>query len=233
MTELQTLDENLWMADGPTVSFFGIPYPTRMVVARLAGGLWVWSPVALTPSLRDEVRRLGEPRWLVSPNKIHHLFLSEWLDAFDSAAAFAPPGLRERRPDIAFAGELSDALGPWGPEVEHVLMKGSVVMTEVVFFHRPSSTCLVGDLIQRHHAGVMQGWTRSAMKFDGLLGPEGSTPREWRATFVRRSGTREALQRVLAWNSKRLVIAHGECALEDGARVLRDNLRWMTRPWPL
>jgi hypothetical protein len=231
---LQSIDEDIWMADGPEVPFFGIPYPTRMVIVRLPAGLWVWSPIALTEPLHEAVTSLGPVRWIVSPNKIHHLFIGEWLEAFDTARAYAPPGLAARRPDLAFAGELSDeATWPWSPQIDQVTIGGSALMNEVVFFHRPSSTCIVGDLIQRHEANHFRGFTRVAMHLDGLTGAEGSTPREWRATFVHRQVARQALETVLAWAPERLVIAHGECALEDGVAVLHDNLSWIARPWPV
>ena len=76
---LKKIGEEIWIADGPTVSFYGFPYPTRMAVVRLTGGdLWVWSPVGLSDELAAEVESLGAVRHLVSPNKIHHLFLGEW-----------------------------------------------------------------------------------------------------------------------------------------------------------
>lgn len=64
---LEPVAEELWTAEGPTLSFFGFPYPTRMAVARLSQGrLWVWSPVALDAALRREVEALGwRPRSLV------------------------------------------------------------------------------------------------------------------------------------------------------------------------
>ena len=102
MPILQPIAEDLWLAEGPVVSFYGFPYPTRMVLASLAGGLWCWSPVELTPELEAEVRALGTLRWLVTPNKIHHLFLGPWLERFEGAVALAPPAglhLDRRRPD--------------------------------------------------------------------------------------------------------------------------------------
>ena len=66
----------IWIADGPVASFHGFPYPTRMAVIRLSNGsLFVWSPVALTGSLRASIDVLGPVRYLVSPNALHHLFL--------------------------------------------------------------------------------------------------------------------------------------------------------------
>ena len=58
------------------VSFFGAPYPTRSAIVQLENGdLWIWSPVKLTAALRAEVDLLGPVRHLVSPNKLHHLYL--------------------------------------------------------------------------------------------------------------------------------------------------------------
>ncbi len=233
MTRLQPFGERLWIADGSTVSFYGFPYPTRMAIAALAEGLWVWSPVELDPALEAEVRALGEVRWLVSPNKIHHLFLSQWLDAFD-ATAFAPPGLAERRAALRFAGSLGDAPeAAWESDIDQVIIHGSAVMEEVLFFHRPSSTCLVGDLIQRHDPEALGRWQRAVMKLDDLVGPHGSTPREWRATFTHRQPARQALDRALAWQPRQLVVAHGACAREGGAAVLEEGLSWIRRSWPV
>jgi hypothetical protein len=40
-------------------------------------------------------------------------------------------------------------------------------MTEVFFFHRASSTCIVGDLIQKHDVRGMPMWLRWFMKAGG------------------------------------------------------------------
>ncbi len=43
---LEEFAPGLWVAEGPVVSFYGFPYPTRMALIRLSdGGLFVWSPI--------------------------------------------------------------------------------------------------------------------------------------------------------------------------------------------
>jgi hypothetical protein len=60
MTALSAFGPDIWVAEGPVVSFYGFPYPTRMVVIRLCdGSLFVWSPIALTPELKTDVETLG------------------------------------------------------------------------------------------------------------------------------------------------------------------------------
>jgi hypothetical protein len=63
----------------------------------------VCSPVALNPPLADAVNALGSVRHLVSPNKLHHLFLKQWAQTWPDAKLYASPGLARRRRDLTFA----------------------------------------------------------------------------------------------------------------------------------
>ena len=220
---------SLYMADGPTVSFYGFPYPTRMAVARLSdGSAWVWSPVALTDDIVDFMETFESVGHIVSPNKIHHLFLAQWHDRWPSAHMYAPPGLAERKPDLPFDAELGDTPAPaWAGDVDQVIFHGSLAMEEVVFFHRESRTAIVCDLIQRHPEAAMTGWKGMLMRLDSLVGRNGSTPREWRATFVRRSEARAARETVLGWKPQRLLIAHGECAQSGATQIIDNALGWI------
>jgi len=226
---LEEFGPSLWIADGPTVPFMSFPYPTRMAVARLAdGGLWIWSPIRLTPALEDAIEAIGTVRHIVSPNKIHHLFLKPWSSRWPEAKLHAPPGLTARKPEIEFDDELGDEANPiWMEDLDQVIFRGSLAMEEVVFFHRASRTAIVGDLVQRHDPKSASGWKGAVMKLDGLVGPRGSAPREWRATFVRRRLTRKARDRVLGWKPERLVIAHGACAREGATEILSDAFSWI------
>jgi len=226
---LREFAPSLFVAEGPTVSFFGFPYPTRMALARLNNGdLWAWSPVALTDELVAEVEAIGTVRHIVSPNKIHHLFLAQWQEQWPEARLYAPPGLARRKPGIKFYAELGDSADPpWGEEIDQVIFRGSVAMEEVVFFHRPSSTAIICDLIQRHPEGSMTGFKGVLMRLDGLVGDHGSTPREWRLSFLNRRPAREAREKVLAWNAERLLIAHGDCEMSNAAVVISSALAWI------
>ena len=106
---LQEFGPDIWVADGPVVPFYGFPYPTRMGVIRLSDGdLFVWSPIGLSPALQREIDALGRVRHLVSPNRLHHLFLPEWKAAYPDARLYASPGLRRKRRDLAFDSALGD-----------------------------------------------------------------------------------------------------------------------------
>jgi len=226
---LEEFGPSLYVADGPVVPFLSFPYPTRMAVARLSdGSAWVWSPVALTPELERAVESIGPVRHIVSPNKIHHLFLAEWAKRWPDARVYAPPGLAKRKPDLHFDAELGDQPDPaWATDLDQVVFRGSLFMEEVAFFHRPSRTAIFCDLVQRHDPAQARGLKGMVMRLDGLVGEHGSTPREWRASFVRRRPAREARARALGWQPERLLIAHGACAGNDAGRILASALAWM------
>lgn len=226
---LEEFGPSLYVAEGPTVSFLGFPYPTRMAVARLGdGSAWVWSPVALVPELERAVRSIGPVRYILSPNKIHHLFLKAWAERWPEARVYAPPGLARRRPELRFDAELGDEPdAAWAADIDQTIFRGSIAMEEVVFFHRASRTAIFCDLIQRHDPAHMKGLKGMLMRLDGLVGERGSTPREWRASFLRRAAARAARARVLAWKPERLLIAHGACAEQNATQILARALAWM------
>lgn len=221
---------DLWIAEGPAVSFFGFDYPTRMAVIRLSdGALFVWSPVRLTETLKREVDALGPVRYLVSPNKLHYLFLPEWKKAYPQARLYASPGLAKKRRDIAFDAELGDApAAEWAADIDQVMIKGSFALTELAFFHRKSGTAIFNDIIQNFPRGWFKGWKGLLARLDGITAPHPGAPREWRASFNRRKA-RESLERILAWPIERVIIAHGELPKTDGAKFVRQALAWLGR----
>jgi len=229
MPLLQPLAPDIWLADGPSVPFLGVPFPTRMAVVRLRNGdLWIWSPIALTTELRWTLNEHGRVRHLVSPNKLHHLALGDWQREWPEAHLYASPGLPKRRTDLRFDVELGDDPVPaWSGEIDHVVFRGSFAMDEVVFFHPASSTILFTDLIQKFDPTSLKGWRLAFMRLDGLVGPRGSTPREWRLSFWNRGAARQSLATVLSWKPERLVIAHGVCVLENGTEAVRQSFRWL------
>jgi hypothetical protein len=226
---LTEIDRDIWIAEGPSVSFFGFPYPTRMTLVRLSdGGLWLCSPIELNAALADAVQALGPVQHLVSPNKIHHLFLGQWAQAWPNAKLWASPGLARRRRDLSFDGELGDVAEPaWESDIDQLIFRGSFALEEVVFFHRASRSAIITDLVQKFDPTTQRGWRGLLMRLDGLVGPEGSTPRELRLTFWNRRAAREALRKMLGWNPQRLIIAHGQWVRENGREALARALSWV------
>ena len=226
---LRQFGPEIWIADGPVAPFHGFPYPTRMAVIRLSdGSLFVWSPVALSHTLRVAIDALGTVQHLVSPNALHHLFLGEWKSAYPMARLCATPRLRRKRKDLSFDVELGDAPEPeWAANIDQVVMHGSFALTEVVFFHRDSHTVLIADLVQNFPRDWFRGWRGVLARLGGIVAPNPGTPRDWRTSFLDRRAARLALAKILAWPIHRVLIAHGDLPTTDGAAFVRRALGWM------
>ena len=219
----------IWTADGPVVSFHGFAYPTRMAVIRLSdGSLFVWSPVALSDPLRASIDSLGPVRHLVSPNALHHLFLTEWKSAYPAARLYAPPRLRRKRKDLAFDAELAAAAQrEWASDVDQVILRGSFALTEVVFFHLHSRTVLFADLIQNFPRDWFKGWRGVVARLGGIVAPNPGAPRDWRATFLDRRAARAALDQILAWPIELVLIAHGDLPPTGNTAFVRSAFTWL------
>ncbi len=226
---MQPFGEGLWFADGPDVASFGFRYPTRMVIIRLVdGGLFVWSPVALSDTLRGEVDAAGPVRFIVAPNTLHHLSIPEWQSAYPEARVYGAPGLQQRRKDIAFDGLVEEGIDvPWADQVDHVVMGGNMITTEVVFFHRESATVLFTDLIQNFDEEWFSGWRKIIARLDGMVGDEAQVPRKFRMAFTNRKAARLALERILQWPAEKVLMAHGTPVEKNGRDFIRRAFGWL------
>ncbi len=227
---LNKISDNIWTVDGDAVLFYGMPYTTRMTLVRLNNGmLWVHSPSKISDKLLAEISALGEVKYLISPNKLHYLFLLDWIKQFPEAVCYAPPGLEKKRPDI----EFSKALGmkpenEWQEEIDQIIFKGSPAMEEVVFFHRDSKTLILTDLIENFKPESFNWWQRTLAKYAGILSPNGKTPVDWRFSFV--FGKKEAkisLASLLEWEPENIIVSHGECIFGDGLEFLKKSFSWV------
>lgn len=230
---IEDVAANIWILEGEPVNFYGFCYPTRAVVVRFEDDrLWVWSPIKLTPTLRADVARLGTVAYLVSPNKIHHLFLKEWADAFPEATLSGPKSTIKKRSDLAFTGTLNDRVPEaWSKELDQVWFNGSIAMDEVVFFHRASRTVILADLSENFSDDFLKenwsGWKRCLANLWGIVEGRGFAPLEWRLSFLKKRATRAARDRVLAWNPDNVIMAHGTWQKGGGTAYLEKAFSWM------
>lgn len=227
---LNEFGPSIWIADGPTVvAAAGFHYPTRMTVIRLTDGdLVLWSPTALTDDLRAQVEALGAVRYLVPPNSLHHTFLGDWQRVYPNAKVYAPPGLREKRKDIRFDDDFTDGpIAAWAEEIDLAIMWGNRITTEVVSFHRQSETAIFTDLIQQFPRGWFKGWRALLAWLDLMTAAEPAVPRKFRVAFTDRRAARESLRHILAWPTKKVLIAHGPPIDDEGQAFLRRAFRWL------
>ena len=224
---LHRLADGIWTLGGDPISFLTFPYEIRSTLLETGGGeLFIHSPVQLSAASPLEALP-GQVKYIVSPNKLHSLFLGDWKKAFPEARLYAPPGLKARRPDVAFYRELANEPEPeWRGVLKQKVVRGSWFMSEVVFFHEPSETLILGDLIENHDPRRL-GWLHRAIgSANGMLAPNGSTPRNYRWTFFRRKEVRRDLEEILSWNARRVVVNHGPIVEVGAQQFLWNAFKW-------
>lgn len=225
MDELRPWSADVWLAEAP-LRFYGIAFGTRMTVVRLPDGtLLLHSPIALPPPLRSQIDSLGAVRHIVSPNKLHHLYLGAALAAYPQARLYVPPGLGAKRPQFAGAEPLTDvAPAAWGGAIEPLVVRGSRAMEEVVFFHRASRTLIVADLCE-HFGAHSPPLTRLVARVARVYGRPRMPP-DWQFTFNDRAARRASFERLLAWDFDRVILAHGALLEADAKRVFQREYAW-------
>ena len=131
--------------------------------------------------------------------------------------------------DVIFDRDLGDAPeDAWEHELDQLIFRGSRLMEEVVFFHRASRTLIVADLIESFEPEMLTVAERLLMRFGGVMHPDGKASRGFRATFLgHRDAARACLARIRAWDTERIVLAHGRWYPRDGRAVLRRAFRWL------
>ena len=227
---LRKFGENIWTAEGPPVSFYGMPYPVRMTVIKLDNGdLFIHSPIAPDGELLKQVKALGPVKYLVSPNKIHHLYMGDWQQLFDQAKMFASPGLRKKRADLEFDADLQDRPEEeWESEIDQLVFAGSRAVSEVVFFHHQSKTLILTDLIENFDPDWFPGWKGWLAKIGRIVAPDGQAPLDFQLSFFgRKHLARQSVERIKQWQPKNIIIAHGACYKGNAMSEIKRAFRWV------
>ena len=223
---LRRLDADLWVVERRQ-RFLGLEVGTRMTVIRLAdGSLLLHSPVPLDPGLCAALDALGRVRFAVAPNRMHHLYAGEVVRAYPQARLWVGPGVQEKRPDLEAAGVLGDEAPPeWRGQLDQTFFRGRPYENEVVFLHRASRTLILCDLAF-NFGPQLPLTTRLVARLLGSYRRFG--PSRFDPLLIRdRRAARRSLERILAWDFERVVLAHGDVLESDGRSALRAGYAWL------
>jgi hypothetical protein len=222
MTRLRKIAPGVHVAEAPQ-RFGGVALGARMTVLELEGGLFVHSPLAVDPGqIAGEVGTLGAPRWVLAPNKFHHLYVGPWIEA--GLEGWAAPGLPEKRPDVSFAGIVETGAPTFGDELEVVTLTCFDFSNEVVVLHKPSRTLVVTDLV--FHFTKAAPWpTRAA--FWCIGGYPGVRTTVLEKLKMKRDQARKEIGTIAQWDFDRIVMAHGEVVETGGRDAFRHAFKWL------
>lgn len=216
--ELLQLAQDLFVVSAP-LRFLGVELGCRMTVLRVEGQLLLHSPIALQPA---ELEGLGEPRWVLAPNKFHHMFAGAWLER--GLEGFAAPGLEKKRPELKFEHQVTEPVEVGGGAVRLIPLRSLPLVNEVALLHKPSRTLVLTDLV--FNLSPRAPWlTRAAMR--AAWATPGCRCSLLERVFMNRAAARDDLRGLLELDFDRLVMSHGEVLETGGREALRGAYRWL------
>jgi len=213
---LEELGRDIWGAVADYhLGLLSIPHRTT-VMRSDSGGLLVHSPAKPDDAVRAQLQTLGSVEAIVWPSWWHDLYIRDWASAYPNATIFVAPGLGQGVRSIPHAQVVRQNTLVW-PDVEQIhIDRLGVNFDEFVFFHRPSRSLIVADLVV--NAGDDVPFT-SKILFR-LMGayPGPRIPWCYQLVVRDRKYVRAKLDNVLAWDFDRLIMGHGD-VVTTGAKA--------------
>lgn len=201
----------------------------RMTIIRIkTGDLVIHDPCKIEREVKNEINAIGKVKYIIAPGSYHHLFVTDFQKEYPDAETFLCPGLERKRPDIEFDWILGNKPDHrWKNDLEQVLVHGTKYIWEVAFFHKPSRTLLLVDLLEnigdnyQHPAGVLlRFWWKVIFR---MWNNPKAAP-EYQMGWGNKDIVRKGLNKILSWKADRVILAHGELIEDDVDSIL--NTAW-------
>ena len=231
---LKQIDENLWVVEQPQ-SYLGLEVGTRMTVIRLSNNnLILISLVVIDAELQQQLDALGKVKYLIAPNLFHYLYLEQAQQLYPDAITIAPPGLADKQSSLTINKTFTQDKIEFDGELEHTLLSGfqvfippkARVVNEIAFYHPATKTLIITDSafnFDRNFPLVTQLAAR-------VLGSYGVLKPSWlEKTAVKdKQQLQIAIERVLQWDFKRVIMAHGQIVDSQAKEKLKRGYQWLS-----
>ncbi|KAL1585555.1 hypothetical protein WHR41_05724 [Cladosporium halotolerans] len=237
----------------PFLRFGRVKIGGRGTAVRLGSGTTaVFSPVALTPTVRAEMASLGPTKYLVALDQEHHIFLEDWHKAFPDAKVIAPetlPAYRDKQgyfriPEgnwklfeagASAQGKLS-VDEEFDREFDFTYVDGHA-NKEVVFNHRKSGTLIEGDLL--FNLPATEQFSRSGLDpksgllsrlFSWLNSTQGEALAQrrliWYGICENKPAYNREVNRISGWKFDRIIPCHGDVIETGGKGIFDKVMKW-------
>ncbi|MBX3183787.1 MAG: DUF4336 domain-containing protein [Polyangiaceae bacterium] len=210
----------IWVSERP-VWFSGVRLRSRTTVVRLADeGLWVHSAAAPTAEMRAALDALGEVRFIVVPNRYHHLEAASTAAHYPNALVVGPKSAEARNPRVEVKlGADDPAYLRAAPCLTSIPLKGVPFLDETAFFHRASGSLIGTDLLMSACARDHFTW-RLAGRVFGCFG-RAKVPPDVRWHTRASDEVAESIEELCALPIQRILVAHADTITERPTEQLR------------
>ena len=219
----------IWTTERP-LWFGGVRLRARTTVVRLTdGALWVHSPAAPSDDVCAALDALGEVRWIVVPNRYHHLQTPATAARYPKALVVGPKTVQARNPNVSLAMGTDDpAYLRSTPELTAIPLRGVPFLDETVFFHAASGSLIAADLLISACARDHWTWRMAAR----LLGRYGKvrTPPDVRMKTRANAAVAESIAQMRALPVQQILVAHADPIRERPVEQLAEAWAFAMRP---
>jgi hypothetical protein len=178
--------------------------------------------------MKQAIDEIGPVAHIVAPGNFHHLHVASAQKHFPEAQTYICPGVERKQPELGFDWILGDkAPEVWSDEIEQVLVRGTRIINEVAFFHKPSKTLVLTDLVENvgddtEGAGWgLKFWFKYVFRMWGRAKPAPEYQMGWKD----KPAAAHSLQQILDWDFERVVLAHGDLIEHDAKSVVCEAWR--------
>ncbi|PTY04489.1 hypothetical protein DB346_03375 [Verrucomicrobia bacterium LW23] len=221
---MQELAPDLWIKHFPLRLLGGeqgrVVTVIRLTSGRAAGRLIIHSTAPFGAGDVAEITALGTPGWLVDATLMHDTYAQAGRRAFADIPYLAPAGFAAR------AGVATQPLLPvpaeWGDEVRVLRLAGMPALQEHAFFHVPSRTLIVTDLIFNFEETT--GWARFVHRWLMGVQHQPDMGRLFPLMIRDRKAFNESITELMRWDFNRIIVGHHKPIETDGRRLLREAM---------
>jgi len=240
-TVVREVAPDVWIFSKPFTRFGMLPLGGRTTVIKLStqtdgkNDLWILASTPLITQTKEKVDELGAPKYLVSPDSDHHLFLAEWKHAYPEAKLIGPAVVANKKKDLEFHGvygrDTEGTLYGYEDEIEARYFSG-FSKEDIVFLHKPSKSLLEADLIFNMPCTEQYSLVGGSGKvpiLGAILTPSSNQSRKYVWKAVKKDGyntMKEDAVAVAGWDFERIIPCHGDVIETDGKKAWNDGLKW-------
>jgi Domain of unknown function (DUF4336) len=214
-----------------------------------SGGVAVFSPVALTPEVKETVASLGELKYIAALDYEHHIFIGPWHEAYPNAKVIGVEGLPEKREKqknepVPFAAvftkdnrETMKIDEEFDSEFEYEYAP-SHPNKELIFFHNPSKTLIEADYM--FNLPATEQFSKSGEDptsgfltklFNIINNTRGEALGQkrfmWYAlSWSDRKGWNESAAKINTWDFDTIVPCHGDVIETGGKAIFQKVFAW-------
>ncbi len=229
MEDLYEYQKNkVWIKEYP-IHYAGTQFNSRMTIVRLSNGnLFIHSPCEIDQQTKAAIETLGKVEFIVAPGSYHHLHVSSAQRAFPEAETFICPGIETKNPQLEFDWLLGDRADKrWADDFEQVLVRGNKYIWEVAFFHKPTRTLILVDLIENFTDAtedvnwLLKLWFKVFYRMWANPKPAPEYQMGWKD----KQAAAKSLNKILIWNFESIIVSHGELIEKNAKQVARQAWR--------